>query len=81
MYRQLEIKSESGLHYFPRVMLYALPALALSFLINITKFLEWEMIQDTFIDQDNQTHHLVFLNPSSLAKDLNYITYYKHWTR
>ena len=75
-YRQLELSSPR----VPRVLVYALPSLLLSLVINIPRLLELELVT-SFTDARNITHEVTAVNLTPLRTDPLYITYYIHWTR
>ena len=75
-YRNLELSSPR----VPRVLVYALPSLLLSLVINIPRLLELELVT-SFTDARNITHEVTAVNLTPLRTDPLYITYYIHWTR
>ena len=64
-----------------RSLTYIFPSFALSFLLNIPKFLEAK--HQIFVEQDefNQTKEVLIYNVTSLRLDPDYMLYYIHWTR
>ena len=78
VYRNLEISSVFGL---PRILLYILPALTVSLLLNIPRLLEWEVRETWTIRELNLSLDLTHEAPTRLRLDPLYITYYLHATR
>ena len=63
-----------------RVLAYILPSFLSSIVLNIPKFLEAQLETFTYM-QDNETHHHLIYNVTSLRLNQDYMYYYIHWTR
>ena len=75
-FRQNNVKISSRLH----LVVYIIPPLILSVVVNIPKFLETELITLEFMDTANRTHILVDYNITLLGLNPAYSLYYSHWT-
>ena len=58
-----------------RVLMYVIPVIVISTIINIPKFLELELIQEISIDEKNLTSHTISYTLSDLRKTPDYIRY------
>ena len=58
-----------------RVLMYVIPVIVISTIINIPKFLELELIQEISIDEKNMTSHTISYTLSDLRKTPDYIRY------
>jgi hypothetical protein len=76
LFRQNTVKTSSKLHF----LVYIIPPLILSVVVNIPKFLETELITLEFMDTANRTHILVDYNITLLGLNPAYSLYYSHWT-
>ena len=65
----------------PRVLVYLLPAVSLSVLLNIPRVLEWEVRQSWTPEGTNLSLYIPHEAPTELRQDQQYITYYLHATR
>ena len=78
VYRNLEI---SSLISTPRILLYILPAVTVSLLVNIPRLMEWEVRETWTIKGLNLSLNITHEAPTSLRLDPLYITYYLHAAR
>ena len=78
LYRNIEVKSP---FFLPRILVYILPALAVSLLLNIPKFLEFEVRRTWTDNQLNLTLNYTHEAPTALRLSQDYITYYLHGVR
>ena len=76
LFRQNTVKTSSKLHF----LVYIIPPMVLSVVVNIPKFLETELITMEFMDISNNTHTFVDFNITDLGLNPAYNLYYSHWT-
>ena len=76
-YRLGLVRYSSSLH----LAVYILPALLLSVILNIPKFLETELVTIDMVDDSGASIHIIDYNITDLRKDPDYIFYYINWTR
>ena len=62
-------------------MTYVLPSIAISILLNIPKFLEFQFVTRNVTDLLNTTSLVTDYDVTALRLDQDYIFYYTHWTR
>ena len=76
-YRLGLVRYSSSLH----LAVYILPALLLSVILNIPKFLETELVTVNMVDDSGASVQMIDYNITDLRKDPDYIFYYINWTR
>ena len=76
-YRSHKSRRSSRFH----LIIFILPSMLLSIILNIPKFFETELVRTIGTDENNKTHSLVDFEITSLRVNPDYIYYYVHWTR
>ena len=76
-YRLGLVRYSPSLH----LAVYILPALLLSVILNIPKFLETELVTVNMVDDSGVIVKMIDYNITELRQDADYIFYYIHWTR
>ena len=76
-YRVGALSHSSSIH----LTIYILPALLLSTLLNVPKFLETKLVSRRRTDATNMTSTVTDYTFTSLRTDPDYVFYYNHWTR
>ena len=62
-------------------MIYVLPSILVSILVNIPKFFEFEFVTRNVTDVLNTSSLVTDYEVTDLRLDQDYIFYYTHWTR
>ena len=76
-YRTFIVCFSSRVH----ILVYILPPIMFSVLVNIPRYFETEFIQLNETDSENKTHEALGIKLTSLRLDPEFIYYYTHWTR
>ena len=58
-----------------RVLMYVIPVIVISTIINIPKFLELELVYEIGVDEDNVTSYTISYDLSELRQEPDYIRY------
>jgi hypothetical protein len=76
-YRTFIVCFSSRVH----ILVYILPPIMFSVLVNIPRYFETEFKQLNVTDSENKTHEALGIKLTSLRSDPEFIYYYTHWTR
>jgi len=74
-------ESLAGRSITSRVLMYVIPVIVISTIINIPKFLETELVYGKEVDTENVTVRYISYDLTELRGDPDYIRYYQNWCR